>query len=144
MAVIGGLGGWGLVTAWLPDSRGRLRASATWGAASLAALAEANKRAVHAPESTVLGTALYASAALWRDASAVEADERLAATAEHGITTALVVPVRAGIASLGVLECLSASEVVDVAELGPAFEAVGLQLGQFIALARARRSVGVR
>jgi hypothetical protein len=144
VAVIGAEAGWDLVAAWLPDPRGRLRASAVWSAPLLEGLGQSSARASHAPADSVLGTALYATTPFWRDAEDFGADGRLRAVAEHGVKTALLIPVRAGVARLGVLECLSADEVVDAGALRPAFEAVGLQLGQLIASARFRRSVAGR
>jgi GAF domain-containing protein len=66
-------------------------------------------------------------------------ESRLARAFAGGARTALLLPIRDGVARIGVLEFLSRGEEPPTDDVVLALEAVGLQLGQFAALTRARQ-----
>ncbi len=135
-AILGTHGGWDLVAAWLPDRRGVLRCAAAWNGARLG-----RPPGMHAGQAlpATLGDALYARDAVLVRAGA-QADAGVARFADalsDESDTALVIPVRNGVARLGLLQLVAASSVPPDRELVDALEGVALQLGQFIALSRA-------
>lgn len=146
--VLGVRGGWDLVAIWTPDQRGILRCAASWSREPLADLERVSRGTAH-DVSSRLGAALYAREPVWIEdlpaaAASASQDEdgpdRLAQAGEAGITTALMLPIREGVARVGVLELLARTQSERDPEILDALEAVGLQLGQFAALIRARRN----
>jgi hypothetical protein len=141
-AVLGARGGWDLVAAWLPDPRGLLRCGGSWSSGELAELQEVTSRGAHPVGGSALGKALYAREPHAVSAGAPKADDdpRLSQAFAAGAQTVLHLPIRDGVARIGVLELLSAGDEEPDPDLVPMLEAVGLQLGQFAALIRARRA----
>lgn len=147
--VLGVRGGWDLVAIWTPDQRGILRCAASWSREPLSDLERLSHTGAHSVSSR-LGAALYARESVWIEdlpgAAATSASkdddgpDRLAQAEEAGITTAVMLPIREGVARIGVLELLARTQSECDSEVLSALEAVGLQLGQFAALMRARRN----
>ncbi len=141
-SVLGRRGGWDLVACWLPDPRGLLRCGGSWSSDALSALEDQTTRSAQSVGGSALGRALYARepVAVTLGAAGDDGDERLAQAFAGGVRTALHVPIRDGVARIGVLELLSTGPSAPEEDVVAALEAVGLQLGQFAALMRARRS----
>jgi hypothetical protein len=143
-AVLGREGGWGLVATWLPDARGVLRPSACWTADPLAEHGRRTLGLAAPVQSSSLGTALYARAPVWLTEApparpeAEEADVLEEAFAA-GAGTVLLLPIRHGVARIGLLEMLAEEASAPDDALIAWLEAVGLQLGQFTAFMRAQR-----
>ncbi len=130
--VLGSEGGWDTVTAWLPDESDGLGCAATWtahrGLDDFEALTwEAGVRR----EGSLLDQALQAPHLTWlTDIDAVD-DERLQTAAAHGMSSALLLPVRNGATTIGLLELLTHDSVEPDAQIAFSLEASALQLGRF-------------
>jgi hypothetical protein len=124
---------------WLPDPRGLLRCTASWAVEGLRELEQLTLRSAQPVHSSDLGAALYAREPVSFAVSAgATSGQRVAELAAAGVEQALLLPIRDGVARIGLLELLSQSEEAPSGEVVLALEAVGLQLGQFAALTRAR------
>ena len=130
--VLGSEGGWDTVTAWLPDESDGLGCAATWtahrGLDRFEALTwEAGVRR----EGSLLDQALQAPHLTWlTDIDAVD-DERLQTAAAHGMSSALLLPVRNGPTTIGLLELLTHDSIEPDAQIALSLEASALQLGRF-------------
>ncbi len=130
--VLGSEGGWDTVTAWLPDESDGLGCAATWtahrGLDNFEALTwEAGVRR----EGSLLDQALQAPHLTWlTDIDAVD-DERLQTAAAHGMSSALLLPVRSGSSTIGLLELLTHDSIEPDAQIALSLEASALQLGRF-------------
>jgi hypothetical protein len=138
-AVLGRRGGWDLVVAWTPDHRGLLRCVASWSAESLRDLEQLTVRSPQAVDNSALGSALYARGPVLTAALAASAgDQRSQAAQDAGVQTTLLLPIREGVARIGLLELMATGAAPPDEELVEGLEVVGLQLGQFAALMRWR------
>jgi PAS domain-containing protein len=130
--VLGSEGGWDTVTAWLPDDANKLDCAATWTAHSSLDRFEALTWEVPVNrEGSLLDQALQAPHLTWlTDIDAVD-DARLQTAAAHGMSSALLLPVRSGTSTIGLLELLTHDSIEPDAQIALSLEASALQLGRF-------------
>jgi hypothetical protein len=130
--VLGSEGGWDTVTAWLPDDSNRLGCAATWtGHRGLDRFEALTSDTALAREGSLLDQALQAPHLTWlTDIDAVD-DARLQTAAAHGMNSALLLPVRSGTTTIGLLELLTHETVEPDAQIALSLEASALQLGRF-------------
>jgi len=130
--VIGSEGGWDTVTAWLPDESAGLGCAATWTAhRGLDRFEALTWEAGLKRDGSLLDQALQAPHLTWlTDIDAVD-DERLQTAAAHGMSSALLLPVRSGTSTIGLLELLTHDSVEPDAQIALSLEASALQLGRF-------------
>jgi hypothetical protein len=130
-------GGWDVVTAFAPDQKGRIRCLAMWTvAAELAGFETLTWQRPLATPGTAVGEALYAPQPTWlRDLQAGD-EGRLGVAAEHGLRSALLLPIRDGIETIALLELMTREETEPDGDLMTSLEAVALQLGHFAHLLR--------
>jgi hypothetical protein len=137
--VLGTEAGWDVVIAWCPDERGRaLRCVAMWmsAPAGLSLFETATWQRRQSPTASLAGRTAVGERASWfGDLSAVS-DAQLAAAAGEGMAGALLVPMRQGEESIGVLELLTRGPDAPTPEMATAMEAVALQLAHFEYLLR--------
>ena len=130
--VLGAEGGWDTVTAWLPDESDGLGCAATWTAhRGLDRFEALTWEASPKRNGSLLDQALQAPHLTWlTDIDAVD-DERLQTAAAHGMSSALLLPVRNGASTIGLLELLTRDSVEPDAQIALSLEASALQLGRF-------------
>ncbi len=132
LKVLGASGGWDVVRAWAPDEPGSLRCTAMWtafgGISGVDALAA---EAATAGGGSVLAQAIAAPAVTWLADLETADDEELGAAAARGMSSAVLLPIRDGGATIGLLELLTRAEVDPDPQLALALEAAALQLGRF-------------
>jgi PAS domain-containing protein/predicted nucleic acid-binding Zn-ribbon protein len=130
--VLGAEGGWDTVTAWLPDESNQLGCAATWTAhRGLDQFEALTVEATVRREGSLLDQALQAPHLTWlTDIDAVD-DERLQTAAAHGMSSALLLPVRSGTSTIGLLELLTHDAIEPDAQIALSLEAAVLQLGRF-------------
>ncbi len=130
--VLGSEGGWDTVTAWLPDDSNNLGCAATWTAHRGLDRFETLTWEVPVPrEGSLLDQALKAPHLTWlTDIDAVD-DTRLQTAAAHGMSSALLLPVRSGTSTIGLLELLTHDSIEPDAQIALSLEASALQLGRF-------------
>jgi PAS domain S-box-containing protein len=130
--VLGAEGGWDTVTAWLPDESDGLGCAATWTAhRGLDRFEALTWEASPKRNGSLLDQALQAPHLTWlTDIDAVD-DERLQTAAAHGMSSALLLPVRNGASTIGLLELLTHDSIEPDAQIGLSLEASALQLGRF-------------
>ncbi len=130
--VIGSEGGWDTVTAWLPDESDGLGCAATWTAhRGLERFEALTWDAGVKRDGSLLDQALQAPHLTWlTDIDAVD-DERLQTAAAHGMSSALLLPVRSGTSTIGLLELLTHDSIEPNAQIALSLEASALQLGRF-------------
>jgi hypothetical protein len=130
--VLGSEGGWDTVTAWLPDDANKLDCAATWTAHSSLDRFEALTCAVPVNrQGSLLDQALQAPHLTWlTDIDAID-DARLQTAAAHGMSSALLLPVRSGTTTIGLLELLTHDSIEPDAQIALSLEASALQLGRF-------------
>ncbi len=132
LQVLGTQGGWDLVSAWTPDEFGTLRPAARWtpsgSAADLDALAASDLRQ---GAGSLLTGARNGPAVTWLSDLDGAADERLTAVTARGLHSAVLLPIHAGTATIGVLELLSRLQLEPDPALALALQAAALQLGRF-------------
>jgi hypothetical protein len=132
--IFGTEGGWDAVLAWIPDERETLTCEATWTAGpGVAGLRTIGQESTDQEGGSLLDQALLAPAGTWLTDIEATGDVRLAAAGGHGMRSALLLPVRAGVATIGLLELLSATRVEPDPRLAMSLEAAALQLGRFAA-----------
>jgi PAS domain-containing protein len=130
--VLGSEGGWDTVTAWLPDDANKLDCAATWTAhGGLDRFETLTWEVPVDREGSLLDQALQAPHLTWlTDIDAVD-DARLQAAAAHGMSSALLLPVRSGTTTIGLLELLTHDSIEPDAQIALSLEASALQLGRF-------------
>jgi len=130
--VLGSEGGWDTVTAWLPDESDGLGCAATWTAhRGLDRFEALTWEAGLKRDGSLLDQALQAPHLTWlTDIDAVD-DERLQTAASHGMSSALLLPVRSGTSTIGLLELLTHDSIEPDAQIALSLEASALQLGRF-------------
>jgi PAS domain-containing protein len=130
--VLGSEGGWDTVTAWLPDNTNGLGCAATWSAHRGLERFEALTMEVPLRrDGSLLDQALQAPHLTWlTDLDTVD-DERLQTAAAHGMHSALLLPVRTGNTTIGLLELLTHDTIEPDAQIALSLEASALQLGRF-------------
>jgi PAS domain S-box-containing protein len=130
--VLGSEGGWDTVTAWLPDESAGLGGAATWAAhRGLDRFEALTWEAGLKRDGSLLDQALQAPHLTWlTDIDAVD-DERLQTAAAHGMSSALLLPVRNGASTIGLLELLTHDSIEPDAQIALSLEASALQLGRF-------------
>jgi PAS domain-containing protein/predicted nucleic acid-binding Zn-ribbon protein len=130
--VLGAEGGWDTVTAWLPDESDGLGCAATWTAhRGLDRFEALTWEASPKRNGSLLDQALQAPHLTWlTDIDAVD-DERLQTAAAHGMSSALLLPVRNGMSTIGLLELLTHDSIEPDAQIALSLEASALQLGRF-------------
>ena len=130
--VLGSEGGWDTVTAWLPDDASKLDCAATWTAhRGLDRFEALTLEASLARDGSLLDQALQAPHLTWlTDIDAVD-DARLQTAAAHGMSSALLLPVRSGTTTIGLLELLTHDSIEPDAQIALSLEAAALQLGRF-------------
>ncbi len=130
--VLGSEGGWDTVTAWLPDESDGLGCAATWAAhRGLDRFEALTWEAVPKRNGSLLDQALQAPHLTWlTDIDAVD-DERLQTASAHGMSSALLLPVRNGASTIGLLELLTHDSIEPDAQIALSLEAAALQLGRF-------------
>ena len=130
--VLGSEGGWDTVTAWLPDDSNGLGCAAIWTAHR--GLDRLEAHTLDAPikrDGSLLDQALQAPHLTWlTDLDTVD-DERLQTAAAHGMGSALLLPVRTGNTTIGLLELLTHDTIEPDAQIALSLEASALQLGRF-------------
>ncbi len=130
--VLGSEGGWDTVTAWLPDEGNNLDCAATWSAHR--GLDRFESLTCEVPvrrEGSLLDQALQAPHLTWlTDIDTVD-DARLQTAAAHGMNSALLLPVRSGTSTIGLLELLTHDSIEPDAQIALSLEASALQLGRF-------------
>ena len=138
--MLGQRGGWDLVVAWTPDHRGLLRCVASWSAEPLRELEQLTVRSPQPVDNSALGSALYARGPVLTRVARRGRRGRAASgrVGRRRATSTLLLPIREGVARIGLLELMSTGAGAPDEELVEAFEVVGLQLGQFAALMRCR------
>ncbi len=130
--VLGSEGGWDTVTAWLPDESNGLGCAATWTAhRGLDRLESLTWEVPVKREGSLLDQALQAPHLTWlTDIDTVD-DARLQTAAAHGMNSALLLPVRSGTSTIGLLELLTHDNIEPDAQIALSLEASALQLGRF-------------
>jgi PAS domain-containing protein len=130
--VLGAEGGWDTVTAWLRDESDGLGCAAMWTAhRGLDRFEALTWEASPKRNGSLLDQALQAPHVTWlTDIDAVD-DERLQTAAAHGISSALLLPVRNGASTIGLLELLTRDSIEPDAQIALSLEASALQLGRF-------------
>jgi PAS domain-containing protein len=130
--VLGSEGGWDTVTAWLPDDANNLGCAATWTAhRGLDRFESLTWEVPVDREGSLLDQALQAPHLTWlTDIDAVD-DARLQTAAAHGMSSALLLPVRSGTTTIGLLELLTHDSIEPDAQIALSLEASALQLGRF-------------
>ncbi len=130
--VLGSEGGWDTVTAWLPDESDGLGCAATWAAhRGLDRFEALTWEAAPKRNGSLLDQALQAPHLTWlTDIDAVD-DERLQTASAHGMSSALLLPVRNGASTIGLLELLTHDSIEPDAQIALSLEAAALQLGRF-------------
>jgi PAS domain-containing protein/predicted nucleic acid-binding Zn-ribbon protein len=130
--VLGSEGGWDTVTAWLPDESDGLGCAATWSAhRGLDRFEALTWEAAPKRNGSLLDQALQAPHLTWlTDIDAVD-DERLQTASAHGMSSALLLPVRNGASTIGLLELLTHDSIEPDAQIALSLEAAALQLGRF-------------
>ncbi|MGP0036486.1 MAG: PAS domain-containing protein [Solirubrobacteraceae bacterium] len=130
--VLGSEGGWDTVTAWLPDNTNGLGCAAIWSAHR--GLERFESLTLDVPlrrDGSLLDQALQAPHLTWlTDLDTVD-DERLQTAAAHGMHSALLLPVRTGNTTIGLLELLTHDTIEPDAQIALSLEASALQLGRF-------------
>ncbi len=130
--VLGSEGGWDTVTAWLPDNTNGLGCAAIWTAHR--GLDRFETLTLDVPlrrDGSLLDQALQAPHLTWlTDLDTVD-DERLQTAAAHGMHSALLLPVRTGNTTIGLLELLTHDTIEPDAQIALSLEASALQLGRF-------------
>jgi PAS domain-containing protein len=130
--VLGSEGGWDTVTAWLPDPSDRLECAAMWTAhAGLGQFQNLTSGAPLERDGSLLAQAMQAPHLTWLTDIDVVDDERLQSAAAHGMSSALLLPVRDGGATIGLLELLTHASIEPDAQIALSLEASALQLGRF-------------
>jgi PAS domain S-box-containing protein len=139
LRILGTAGGWDSVCAWFPDDHAPLvRCGAMWTAVA-DQLDKFETSTWQRPEplaGSELGRSLLAFGSTWLTGIDASSDGRLSAAAGEGMRTALLVPVRDGNATIGILELLTRADAPRDTELAAAMEAVALQLGHYWQLIR--------
>jgi hypothetical protein len=118
-----------------------LRCVASWSSEPLRELEQLTVRSPQPVDGSALGAALYARSPVVMGAletSSPGDDPRGAAALKAGVCTTLLLPIREGVARIGLLELVSTSLEEPSQHLVESLEVVGLQLGQFAALMRSR------
>ena len=130
--VLGSEGGWDTVTAWLPDETNGLGCAATWTAhRGLDRFESLTWEVPVKREGSLLDQALQAPHLTWlTDIDTVD-DTRLQTAAAHGMNSALLLPVRSGTSTIGLLELLTHDSIEPDAQIALSLEASALQLGRF-------------
>ena len=130
--VLGAEGGWDTVTAWLPEEANELGCAATWIAhRGLERFESLTLEASVRREGSLLDQALQAPHLTWlTDIDTVD-DERLQTASAHGMSSALLLPVRNGTSTIGLLELLTHDAIEPDAQIALSLEAAALQLGRF-------------
>lgn len=130
--VLGAEGGWDTVTAWLPAETNTLGCAATWIAhRGLEGFESLTLDAAVRREGSLLDQALQAPHLTWlTDIDTVD-DERLQTASAHGMSSALLLPVRNGTSTIGLLELLTHDTIEPDAQIALSLEAAALQLGRF-------------
>ena len=130
--VLGSEGGWDTVTAWLPDESDSLGCAATWTAhRGLDRFEALTWEAGLKRDGSLLDQALQAPHLTWlTDIDAVD-DARLQTAPAHGMSSALLLPVRSGTTTIGLLELLTHDSIEPDAQIALSLEASALQLGRF-------------
>ncbi len=130
--VLGSEGGWDTVTAWLPDNTNGLGCAAIWSAHR--GLERFESLTLDVPlrrDGSLLDQALQAPHLTWlTDLDTVD-DDRLQTAAAHGMNSALLLPVRTGNTTIGLLELLTHDTIEPDAQIALSLEASALQLGRF-------------
>jgi hypothetical protein len=137
--VVGTEAGWDVVIAWCPDERGRaLRCVAMWmsAPAGLSLFETATWQRRQSPTASLAGRTAVGEHASWFGDLGAISDAQLAAAAGEGMEGALLVPMRQGEESIGVLELLTRGRAAPPPEVATAMEAVALQLAHFEYLLR--------
>ena len=130
--IIGSEGGWDAVTAWVPDEHGGLACAAMWTShPGLGDFESETWDVAQARPGSLPAQALHAPHLTWvTEIDAVD-DDRLGSAAAHGMRSALLLPIRDGAATIGLLELLAHASVKPDAQIAMSLEAAALQLGQF-------------
>ncbi len=130
--VLGSEGGWDTVTAWLPDNTNGLGCAAIWTAhRGLERFESLTLDVALRRDGSLLDQALQAPHLTWlTDLDTVD-DERLQTAAAHGMNSALLLPVRTGNTTIGLLELLTHDTIEPDAQIALSLEASALQLGRF-------------
>jgi hypothetical protein len=120
------------VTAWLPDESNNLACAATWTAhCGLDRFESLTWEVALRRDGSLLDQALQAPHLTWlTDIDAVD-DARLQTAAAHGMSSALLLPVRTGNTTIGLLELLTHDSIEPDAQIALSLEASALQLGRF-------------
>ena len=120
------------MTAWLPDETNNLGCAATWTAhRGLDRFESLTWEVPVKREGSLLDQALQAPHLTWlTDIDTVD-DARLQTAAAHGMNSALLLPVRSGTSTIGLLELLTRDSVEPDAQIALSLEASALQLGRF-------------
>jgi hypothetical protein len=136
---LGSEGGWDVVRAWAPDEPGTLRCTAMWTALGGLSGVEALAREVpRTGAGSLLAQAIHSPSATWLAEIEASGDERLIASASLGMSSAVLLPIRDGAATIGLLELLTRTRIEPEPRLAMSLEAAALQLGRFANQLRAR------
>ena len=132
LGMLGSAGGWDVVRAWVPDEPGTLRCTAMWTA--LGGLSDGEPPAAGEPRAnpgSLLAHAIHSPSVIWLTDIEATDDERLRASAAHGMSSVVLLPIRDGGAPIGMLELLTHTRIEPDPRLALALEAAALQLGRF-------------
>jgi PAS domain-containing protein len=138
--LIGASGGWDLAIAWAPEQRRqRFACAAMWSRQpdEHARFETATWQSPQAAKSTAVGRAALASGPAWYMELLDVKDAHLASAAAEGMRTALLVPMRNGVETIGVLELGSRGEGCADGAVATALAAVATQLAHVFGLMRA-------
>ena len=131
LRIIGTEGGWDIAVAWYPDERTKaLRCTAMWMSApdQHALFETATWQRRESPTASEVGRAAAVECSTWLDALGAIDDAQLTAAAGEGMRAALLVPIRHGEETSGVLELLTSAAGPTRPDVASAMEAVALQL----------------
>jgi PAS domain S-box-containing protein len=130
--VLGAEGGWDVVRAWAPDEPGTLRCTAMWTA--LGGLSGPQTLSQEVPRTgagSLLAQAIHSPSVTWLADIEATGDERLSASAALGMSSAVLLPIRDGVATIGLLELLTRTRIEPEPRMALSLEAAALQLGRF-------------
>jgi hypothetical protein len=132
LKIFGGDGGWDVVRAWAPDQPGSLRCTAMWTAfGGISGPDALTAEASSAGGGSVLAQAIGAPTITWLSDLNAADDTELGAAAARGMRSAVLLPIRDGGATIGLVELLTRAELEPDPRLALSLEAAALQLGRF-------------
>jgi GAF domain-containing protein len=137
--VVGSAAGWDMSIAWCMDERGgRYACNAMWmrNPDELAAFETATWQRPQSASGSEVGRVALGGQSAWVGDLGRTSDPHLASAAEHGMRAAMLLPLRHGGETVGVLELCTGLDTEIDADLSAALDAVATQLAHYEHLLR--------